>query len=626
VLAAVVLLCPAGRATADVVTVGVVAPVPPSNGGTFTSQLIVGEGDDDTSNDIWGWVSVDDGTLLQYGSLIVGDELGYFGEINVSGNFLAGVNTQLNLSAQGSTSSPTVQIGNEGTGWLGVSGGSKMTLTNQAGDMSIGVQPTGVGYATVSDRFTILTVSDFLFVGQSGVGSLEVLNGALVRTLDRGTSRFIGIGTNPTGVGTVVVDGQGSILRSASSLVVGGTTILVPPTELYGQGTLRISNGGMVDVATGITPTITVGRLGRIELEGGTLTGFTPPTGVGTTVNGYLGGSGLVRGSALFGDDSFVEANPGDNLRFDGDVSNQGAVNIDNGEVRFLRGFTNNAQGVNDAPGRISLENGGTVRFTETLINDGVLSSAHETTHIHGEITNQNAIVVARDTVATFYDSVNNTTGTITVKPGGNALFLADLAFVGLGSLALGVGTNDLGDSSSQISAGGVVTLGGTLEITFDGGYTPAAGQIFELISAGGGISGAFDSMLFPLMPQDLEVGVLYSPTSVMMEIKIIETSLDLPGDYNNDGFVDAADYTVWRNKLGSATSLPNDNTPGVGQDDYTRWKANFGQVAGSGAGSIAPPYSATPEPSTPLLALSGLAILLNLRATRLRQTSRAVA
>jgi hypothetical protein len=55
-----------------------------------------------------------------------------------------------------------------------------------------------------------------------------------------------------------------------------------------------------------------------------------------------------------------------------------------------------------------------------------------------------------------------------------------------------------------------------------------------------------------------------------------------LGGDYNSDGIVDAADYTVWRDNLGKATALPNDTTAGVGPDDYTRWKANFGQTGGS--------------------------------------------
>jgi hypothetical protein len=55
-----------------------------------------------------------------------------------------------------------------------------------------------------------------------------------------------------------------------------------------------------------------------------------------------------------------------------------------------------------------------------------------------------------------------------------------------------------------------------------------------------------------------------------------------LAGDYNGNGSVDAADYTVWRDNLGSATALPNDDTPGVGPNDYTRWKANFGRTSDS--------------------------------------------
>ena len=38
-----------------------------------------------------------------------------------------------------------------------------------------------------------------------------------------------------------------------------------------------------------------------------------------------------------------------------------------------------------------------------------------------------------------------------------------------------------------------------------------------------------------------------------------------LPGDYNNDGKVDAADYTVWRNHLGEAdeTNINNNGNGG---------------------------------------------------------------
>jgi hypothetical protein len=63
-----------------------------------------------------------------------------------------------------------------------------------------------------------------------------------------------------------------------------------------------------------------------------------------------------------------------------------------------------------------------------------------------------------------------------------------------------------------------------------------------------------------------------------------------LPGDFNFNGIVDAADYTVWRDTLGSTTDLRADatGTGGVNQLDYEVWKENFGNTLGStGAGSV---------------------------------------
>jgi hypothetical protein len=68
--------------------------------------------------------------------------------------------------------------------------------------------------------------------------------------------------------------------------------------------------------------------------------------------------------------------------------------------------------------------------------------------------------------------------------------------------------------------------------------------------------------------------------------------SAGIPGDYNNDGKVDAADYVVWRK---------TDGTP-VG---YNTWRTNFGRTSGAGSGALAD--AAVPEPAS--LALCALAI-----------------
>ena len=58
-------------------------------------------------------------------------------------------------------------------------------------------------------------------------------------------------------------------------------------------------------------------------------------------------------------------------------------------------------------------------------------------------------------------------------------------------------------------------------------------------------------------------------------------------GDYNGDGTVDAADYTVWRNNVGAPEgTLPNDPNGGViGSAQYETWKANFGSSGGGEGG-----------------------------------------
>ena len=81
-----------------------------------------------------------------------------------------------------------------------------------------------------------------------------------------------------------------------------------------------------------------------------------------------------------------------------------------------------------------------------------------------------------------------------------------------------------------------------------------------------------------------------------------------LGGDYNSDGRVDAADYTVWRNTLGqSGIGLPadgdGDNT--VTSLDYGIWKMNYGETAGSG--SVANRVSVVPEPSSLTLTILAL-------------------
>ena len=96
--------------------------------------------------------------------------------------------------------------------------------------------------------------------------------------------------------------------------------------------------------------------------------------------------------------------------------------------------------------------------------------------------------------------------------------------------------------------------------------------------------------------------------------------AIPIVGDYNRNGAVDAADYTVWRDSLGqTGANLPADGNGDTHVDavDYGIWKQHFAEVLGGGAAAIA-----VPEPSTGLLlvmSFAGAGLILR----RSRVTSR---
>jgi hypothetical protein len=68
-----------------------------------------------------------------------------------------------------------------------------------------------------------------------------------------------------------------------------------------------------------------------------------------------------------------------------------------------------------------------------------------------------------------------------------------------------------------------------------------------------------------------------------------LQTAPALPGDYNRDETVDAADYVLWRKTMGSGVSTfdgaDGEGSGYVDQDDYPVWTENFGEelIGGSG-------------------------------------------
>jgi hypothetical protein len=69
-------------------------------------------------------------------------------------------------------------------------------------------------------------------------------------------------------------------------------------------------------------------------------------------------------------------------------------------------------------------------------------------------------------------------------------------------------------------------------------------------------------------------------PYFALDSVELIPTNLT--GDYNQDGFVNLADYTLWRDSLGSVVSELGAGADGnrdgtIDAEDYGVWRSHFG-------------------------------------------------
>jgi hypothetical protein len=114
----------------------------------------------------------------------------------------------------------------------------------------------------------------------------------------------------------------------------------------------------------------------------------------------------------------------------------------------------------------------------------------------------------------------------------------------------------------------------------------------------------------------DLEIGASATPGTYPITVRFAgdgpygsNTSFNLkisaagvPGDYNGNGIVDAADYVLWR----KGGPLQNEvDSPGiVNVADYSAWRARFGSTSGSGSTFE---ITSIPEAATVTLLIFGL-------------------
>ena len=139
------------------------------------------------------------------------------------------------------------------------------------------------------------------------------------------------------------------------------------------------------------------------------------------------------------------------------------------------------------------------------------------------------------------------------------------------------------------------------IELTYDAA-TNTASFTFPGYPDGMLPPGDYTAMIYGSLP-DLFGNQMGTETPLSFTVATVPPTL--PGDYNQNGEVDAADYIVWRKTLG-ATGLPvNSGADGDGdgevtQADYQVWRGHFGETLPlPGAGSMTPPDAAIEQPPT---------------------------
>ena len=254
-------------------------------------------------------------------------------------------------------------------------------------------------------------------------------------------------------------------------------------------------------------------------------------------------------------------------------VTGAGGMTVQGGAVVQLNNAANDFAGTTLVTGIGSklLVNGGKTGAGAITINSGGTLGGGGT--IAGAIANSGTIAPG---ISSSAASTLTTTGNVTMAA--NSHLAIDLA----------------GGSADKLVAGGNLDLSNVDFLDISG---TRSGVSFVIASYTGTLTGTFNNVT---AGYTLNYG-----TGTNSQITLNIPLSNVKGDFNNNGKVDAADYVLWRNNLGTTNALPNDNGLGtpIAQSHYDLWRANF-NLPGSGSGSLS--SGEVPEPASMVLLLVG--------------------
>ena len=221
--------------------------------------------------------------------------------------------------------------------------------------------------------------------------------------------------------------------------------------------------------------------------------------------------------------------------------------------------------------------------------NTTVALGALVLTNTTGSATGAGPVVVTSGAILTGTGTAQgNVTNSGVVRPGilAGTLHIGSYTQEASGRLEIEL-PGELAYDNLQV--GGSASLAGTLAVSLTLGFLPQAGDVFEILTAAEFGGSMFSTNDLPAIASGLTWNVNYGASAVTL-------SVDLAGDFDRNGAVDAADYVWWRKNDGSLAS-------------YDTWRANFGRVPAAAASAVG--AVAVPEPMTWLLLVFGAATVV---------------
>ncbi len=541
-----------------------------------------------SSNSHWGGfgnaahVTVRNDAQAEIGGIFLADSLGAMGVGNTS-----------TIAIESGATMTTRSLGVASLG--GTANSGTITVTGAGSELSqVGTSTLTLGHATsgtatlnVLDGGTFGTGTGAVFLNATGTinidGGTFDLNGPIT---GEGTFNFTSGQLNvndPTQTVVVSPSGQqvgGFALDSSPTLVLG------PDRGLSVAGTTRLDSGASLELAG---ESFEGGTL--LIQPGASLVNTAPATATaavlalaGSTIDAAggdlaLGNAALVNG---FGSAATLR-------------THQHTVTLLDANDAVFDSLALVTLGNAASDGTLAAPNGLTLDFGGNITGRGTVDTPDDPFRPltnNGHITgNSPAEPITLTGYVKGVGTLDHVVITGTDAPGFSpaAVYRGSVEYAGALEIELAGATSGQFDA---IHHSGIATLGGTLDVSLLGAFAPEAGSSFEIITALGGVTGMFADELLPTLASGLDWNVVYGSHSVLLEV----AALALPGDFNADGAVDAADYVLWRKTLG---------TPAT----YLEWRSNFGQSTGTGAGSNL--VARVPEPAAAGLALVGLLTLV---------------